>query len=91
MPSRGGGPVVPGTIKEPHTNAGKCERFGTFVEYSFTLTTADAEDMSHEGGGGCGCRPGKDLSGVPQLIPRAYCFDSHNSMFSRTPEILIVS
>ncbi len=58
MPSRGGGRLVLGTINESDTNACKCERFGTFAEYSFTLTRAESEDMSHEGESKCGCRLG---------------------------------
>ena len=53
-----------GTINEPDTNAGKYRRVGTFAEYLFTLTRADAEDMSHEGGDEFGCWLGEeDLSG----------------------------
>ena len=60
MPSRGRGHLVLGTINESDTNACKRERCGMFAEYSFTLTRADTEDMSHEGEGKCGCRPGEE-------------------------------
>ena len=89
MSSRGGGHLVPGTIKDLDAKTGGCERSRRLIEYSFTLTRADSEDMSHEGEAECDCRPGgggEDMAGVPQIIPRSCCFDSHNLNFSRRPK-----